>query len=289
MMSGSMAIFLRAQCILDRGTALPRDGVERVINVKKIICKLHIIREIAKHMEKLLQLEPVMVRTSLEDLKDWASGLGQTTKALIRAAESYGTPIFDITGGWGTDDGPYSDHFGPTYSSYSDSDSDYVDDPADRDDSGYMPDLDSSDHGDSPADQDHSGSMPNLASSSDSDSGQEDGDLLYSLLACLTLGGLCPTLSRFLTLTLMGCLTPVNPSPIWTQAPARIMMLILCPLTTGNMVTTLVTTVVTTLVTALVITLVTALVTTLVTALVTTLVTALVTTLVTALVTTTLW
>ncbi|KAK3285997.1 hypothetical protein CYMTET_6422 [Cymbomonas tetramitiformis] len=104
------------QCILDRGTDLPR-GIERVISVKKIICKLHVIREIAKHMEKLLQLEPVMVRTSLEDLKDWASGLGQTTRALIRAVESYGTLIFDITGGCGTDDGPYSNHFGSTYNS----------------------------------------------------------------------------------------------------------------------------------------------------------------------------
>eukprot|EP00854_Cymbomonas_tetramitiformis_P007585 gene7585-biopygen7662 len=84
MMSGSMAIFLRAQCILDRGTALSRDGVERVIGVKKM-----------------------------------------ATRALIRAVESYGILIFDITGGWGTDDGPSSDHFGSTHGSYSDYDSDY--------------------------------------------------------------------------------------------------------------------------------------------------------------------
>ncbi|KAK3268640.1 hypothetical protein CYMTET_22870 [Cymbomonas tetramitiformis] len=86
MMSGSMAIFLRAQCILDRGTALSRDGVERVIGVKKM-----------------------------------------ATRALIRAVESYGILIFDITGGWGTDDGPSSDHFGSTHGSYSDYDSDYGD------------------------------------------------------------------------------------------------------------------------------------------------------------------
>eukprot|EP00854_Cymbomonas_tetramitiformis_P008472 gene8472-biopygen8591 len=103
--TGDWTTAAHGACILDRGTDLPR-GIERVISVKKIICKLHVIREIAKHMEKLLQLEPVMVRTSLEDLKDWASGLGQTTRALIRAVESYGTLIFDITGGCGTDDGP---------------------------------------------------------------------------------------------------------------------------------------------------------------------------------------
>ncbi|KAK3237941.1 hypothetical protein CYMTET_52018 [Cymbomonas tetramitiformis] len=124
-----------------------------------------------QHMEKLLQLEHAMVRTSLEDLQDWASGLGQTTRALIRAVESYGTLIFGIT-----DDGPYSDHFGSTHGSYSDSDSDYGDDPEDRDGFGSMPDLASSDSGDGPADQDDSGSMPDLASSSDSNSGHEDGD-----------------------------------------------------------------------------------------------------------------
>eukprot|EP00854_Cymbomonas_tetramitiformis_P003731 gene3731-biopygen3668 len=128
-------------------------------------------------METLLQLEPIiMVRTSLEDLRDWASGLGQATRALIRAVESYGTLLFGVTGGWGTDDGPFSDHFGSDYGSYSDSDSDYGDEPANQGDSGSVPDLASSDYGDDPADQDDSGSMPDLASSFDSDSDPEDED-----------------------------------------------------------------------------------------------------------------
>ncbi|KAK3262905.1 hypothetical protein CYMTET_28266 [Cymbomonas tetramitiformis] len=174
MMSGSMAIFLRAQYILDRGTTLPR-GVECVISIKKLVCKLHVIWEIAQHMEQLLQLEPIMVRTSLEDLRDWASGLGQTTRALIRVVESFGTLVFDITGGWGAGDGPCSNYFGSTHDSYSDSDSEYDDRPEDQDDSGSVPDLASSDYDDDPADHDPSGSVPELASSSGSDSDHDDG------------------------------------------------------------------------------------------------------------------
>eukprot|EP00854_Cymbomonas_tetramitiformis_P014317 gene14317-biopygen14758 len=175
MLSGSMAIFLRAQYILDRGTNLPR-GIKRVISVKKVACKLHVIREVAQHMEQLLQLEPIMVRTSLEDLQDWASGLGKTTRALIRAVESFGTLVFDITGGWGAGDGPYSNYFGSSHdSSYSDSDSEYDDRPEDQDNSGSMHDLASSDYDDDPADHVPSGSVPELASSFGSDSDHDDG------------------------------------------------------------------------------------------------------------------
>ncbi|KAK3273777.1 hypothetical protein CYMTET_18000 [Cymbomonas tetramitiformis] len=125
-------------------------------------------------MEQLLQLEPIMVRTSLEDLRDWASRLGQTTRALIRVVESFGTLVFDITG-WGAGDGPYSNYFGSTHDSYSDSDSKYDDRPEDQDDSGSMPNLASSDYEDDPADHDPSGSVPELASSSGSDSDHKDG------------------------------------------------------------------------------------------------------------------
>ncbi|KAK3274016.1 hypothetical protein CYMTET_17778 [Cymbomonas tetramitiformis] len=116
-----------------------------------------------------------MVRTSLEDSRDWASGLGQTTQALIRAVESFGTLIFDITGGWGAGDGPYSNYFGSTHDSYSHSDFEYDNHPEDQDDFGSMPDLTSSDYDDDPADHDPCGSVPELASSSGSDSDHDDG------------------------------------------------------------------------------------------------------------------
>ncbi|KAK3249354.1 hypothetical protein CYMTET_41212 [Cymbomonas tetramitiformis] len=166
LVSGSAAMLVRAQYILNRGVALPRDGVERGISVKQIVCQLQTIREIAKHIETLLQLAPVMVRTSLEDLKDWASGLGLSTRALIRAVESYGALLFAITGGYGDDDGPSSGYVGSDYESYSDSDSDYGDDPAKQDGSGSMPDLASSDDGGDAEEGDESESVPDLASSS---------------------------------------------------------------------------------------------------------------------------
>ncbi|KAK3275694.1 hypothetical protein CYMTET_16190, partial [Cymbomonas tetramitiformis] len=174
-MSPTSILLFSIVTTLSRGTNLPR-GIKRVISVKKVACKLHVIREVAQHMEQLLQLEPIMVRTSLEDLQDWASGLGKTTRALIRAVESFGTLVFDITGGWGAGDGPYSNYFGSSHdSSYSDSDSEYDDRPEDQDNSGSMHDLASSDYDDDPADHVPSGSVPELASSFGSDSDHDDG------------------------------------------------------------------------------------------------------------------
>eukprot|EP00854_Cymbomonas_tetramitiformis_P011073 gene11073-biopygen11351 len=153
---------LDVHSILDGAIRSPRGNYGSLL----IVCQLQTIREIAKHIETLLQLAPVMVRTSLEDLKDWASGLGLSTRALIRAVESYGALLFAITGGYGDDDGPSSGYVGSDYESYSDSDSDYGDDPAKQDGSGSMPDLASSDDGGDAEEGDESESVPDLASSS---------------------------------------------------------------------------------------------------------------------------
>eukprot|EP00854_Cymbomonas_tetramitiformis_P017987 gene17987-biopygen18566 len=174
MMAGSMEIYLRAQYILDRGTTLPR-GVEHVISVKKIVCKLHVIRQIADHMDMLLKLEPVMVRTSLEDLQRWASGLGETRRALIRAVEDFGSLLF-LDGGWGTAAWPdYSDSGSDCGDDHPDQDgcdsvdsSDHGGVSADRGDSGFVPALDSSDYGHDLADRDEYSSLPGLICPSDS-------------------------------------------------------------------------------------------------------------------------
>ncbi|KAK3241425.1 hypothetical protein CYMTET_48812 [Cymbomonas tetramitiformis] len=184
MMAGSMEVYLRAQYILDRDTTLPR-GIEHVVSVKKMICKLHVIRQIAEHMDMLLKLEPVMVRTSLEDLQSRASGLGETTRALIRAVEDFGSLLF-LDGGWGADAWPDYSDFGSDYGDdHSDQDGydsgdsfDHGGVSADRGDSRFIPALDSSDYGHDIADRDEHGSLPGLIylSGSGDDGGHVDDD-----------------------------------------------------------------------------------------------------------------
>eukprot|EP00854_Cymbomonas_tetramitiformis_P004734 gene4734-biopygen4670 len=188
MMAGSVAILHCAKGMLDTS---PPWGIERGAYAEYVGNKVRVVRGIVEHMDKLLQLEPVVVRTSFENLQDWASGLGQTTRALVRAVDLYGALVLGATGGWGAEDMPFSscsdsesDESLPDLESASDSGSDDV----------SIPDLESGSDSDDdycslpydewgccrcPGDRDDSGSMPAVLSS-DYDSGS-GGSLPCSL------------------------------------------------------------------------------------------------------------
>ncbi|KAK3260702.1 hypothetical protein CYMTET_30352 [Cymbomonas tetramitiformis] len=155
MMAGSVEIFLRAHHILDRGTALPR-GLEHTVSIKKILCQLHVIRQATDDMDILLELESVMVRTSLVDLHSWASELGGATRALIQAVEDFGGMLF-LDGGWGVDAWP----------EYSDSGSD---------DDASLPNLEDASDSDEEEDMNLGQPVEDLEDASDSDE-EEDMNL----------------------------------------------------------------------------------------------------------------
>ncbi|KAK3242630.1 hypothetical protein CYMTET_47694 [Cymbomonas tetramitiformis] len=109
MMAGSVEIFLRAHHILDRGTTLPR-GVEHTVSAGMVLYQLNVIRQATDDMDILMKLESVMVRTSLADLRGWASELGKATRTLIQVVEDFGS-MLSLGEGWGTDAWPeYSDY-----------------------------------------------------------------------------------------------------------------------------------------------------------------------------------
>ncbi|KAK3278944.1 hypothetical protein CYMTET_13152 [Cymbomonas tetramitiformis] len=185
MMAGTMAVLQRARGVLNASPCL---GVEDVDDVEDIEGNLHIVRGIVEHIDKLMQLEPVVVRTSFENLQEWASGLGQTTRALLRAVDLYVALLFGCTDGASACDHCPEGSDAPGYipaplSSDSDSDSgeslpDLVSSTSGLD-SGSLSDLgsgtDSGDDGDIVTSDSDSDSLPDLESDSGSD---EDCDPL---------------------------------------------------------------------------------------------------------------
>ncbi|KAK3277356.1 hypothetical protein CYMTET_14629 [Cymbomonas tetramitiformis] len=99
MVSNSTALLLRAKSILHRGIGFPTDDRgtgSGVLRVEMITYMLRRIRGAVAWVEELLQLEPVMVRVSFLDLKDWASELGLATGLLMSAVDSYGLLLIDL-------------------------------------------------------------------------------------------------------------------------------------------------------------------------------------------------
>ncbi|KAK3235326.1 hypothetical protein CYMTET_54462, partial [Cymbomonas tetramitiformis] len=188
MVSNSGALLLRAKSMLHRGIGFRTDSRSAgggALRVEMITYALRRIRGAVTRLEELMRLEPVVVRVSFMDLKDWASELGLATGVLMSAVDSYGLLLVDLG----------AVQLSSRHDSDSGSDSDYGDDLAGSDygDGGSMPDLESVSDSDSDSDSGSeggrvddlaesasdsgsaSGSVPDLCLSSDSE--DDDGDL----------------------------------------------------------------------------------------------------------------
>ena len=70
----------RAKYLVGISSGLPDD---RTGSLQVLACRLQSVRGAVECLEMHLHDEPIVVRTSYEELKDWVSTLGVLTRALV--------------------------------------------------------------------------------------------------------------------------------------------------------------------------------------------------------------
>ncbi|KAK3287240.1 hypothetical protein CYMTET_5242 [Cymbomonas tetramitiformis] len=95
LVSGFVDVLTRAKYIIDLNFGLPGD---RTDSLKELASRLQSVRGAVECLEAHLRDEPLMVRTSYGELKDWVSNLGALTQALVQSVDSHAELISAILG-----------------------------------------------------------------------------------------------------------------------------------------------------------------------------------------------